>query len=45
MAKTEVFKSKMAMKMHEKKESPKKVAAEKKSGEKDVVKKSAKKGK
>lgn len=45
MAKTETFKSKMAMKIHEKKESAKKVASEKKSGEKDVVKKPTKKGK
>ena len=40
---TETFKSKAAMAKHEKAESPKKVASEKKSGEKDKVAK--KKGK
>ena len=38
MAKLELFKSKAAMAKHEKKESPKVVASEKKSGEKDAVK-------
>ena len=45
MAKPEIFKSKAAMAKHEKAESPKKVAFEKKSGEKDVIKKPFKKGK
>lgn len=39
MKKVEVFKSKAAMMKHEKKESPKVSAAEKKSGERDVIKK------
>ena len=45
--KMEMFKSKAAMAKHEKKEMPSKVAIEKKTGEKDVVKKGSykKKGK
>ena len=45
--KMEMFKSKSAMKKHEKSESPKMVAMEKKMGEKDAVKKGSlkKKGK
>ena len=43
--KVEMFKSKSAMKKHEKSESPKMAAMEKKMGEKDVVKKGSTKKK
>lgn len=40
--KSEKFTSKAALRKHEKGESPKKIASEKKSGEKDIVKKKRK---
>ena len=43
MAKVEKFTSMKAMKMHEKSESPSMMKSEKKSGEKNVVSKPAKK--
>ena len=40
--KVELFKSKAAMAKHEKAELPKKAMAEKKSGERDIIKKKGK---